>query len=137
MAAGKLARTVGAQSGVHHIGILPVPAQTSEVRYGTRVAMRTASCTQTVIGRCSSTIIYVCVSPVVKSFFQIAIGGTYRCTLVSAGLHTNQCAESVLLVHRPVILSGIGPGHCQSVVHRLTGRCASVVIAVWTEMIEC
>ena len=136
MTAGKLARSISTQGGIHHIGFLPVPSQTTEIRHVARLTMRTTSSTQSIVARCGSTIVYISMAPIVEALFQITLTATYRCSLIATGFHTNQHTEGMVILPSKIILGRVGPRQRQAMVHTLTNRGAGVVITIWTEVIE-
>ena len=97
--------------------------------------MRTAACAQAIISRSGCTIIDISMLPVIKAFLQVTVAGAYGSAFITAGLHTEQGRESVV-GNIPVVLSGVGPGHRQAMIHALIGRSPGIIIIVGTEVIE-
>ena len=135
MALGKLARTVKAHGGIHHVALLEVPAQTCEVRHRTRFVVGRTAGSQSVGRRGCRTVAHIGVLPIVETFFQVSVAGTYIRAAVAARLLSEQGTHG-MLAHLPVVLCGIGPCEGQAMVHVLARACARIIIGIEAQVIE-
>ena len=89
----KTARAVTTKSCVDHISFLPVPTQTTKIRYRTSLVMRITRSTQTISCRRRCTIRNISMTPISKAILQITATSTQISTFIATSLSTEQSTE--------------------------------------------
>ena len=106
MSLGKLRRTIGTHSSIHHVAIFPRPTQTGEERLTTGSIVRTT--TNLTVSMSLLSILYIGMLPVIKASSQVHTITTCRFTIILSSLTTQQSTDMVLL-DIEIVSQGIGP----------------------------